>query len=95
LGKTLTGLEHGKIILIFFLDQSFGAPPPSLESPQTKRVAMKKFIVTLQIFFSHPSLVIYFFATPPTKFKLGQQIRGGLLTTNHLDQLLRWAIKKH
>jgi hypothetical protein len=28
------------------------------------------------------------FATPPIKLKLGQQIRGGLLTANHLEQLL-------
>jgi hypothetical protein len=36
--------------------------------------------VTLQKYFSHPSLVIYLFATPPMNLKLGQQIRGG--TTN-------------
>ncbi len=74
-----------------------GAPPPplSFESPQPKRATMKKFVMTLQIFFSHPSLVIYFFATPPIKLKLGQQIRGGLLTANHLDQLLWWATQKH
>jgi hypothetical protein len=35
--------------------------------------------VTLQKYFSHPSLVIYSFATPPIKLKLGQQIGGGLL----------------
>jgi len=35
--------------------------------------------VTLQKYFSHPSLVIYFFATPAVKLKLGQQIGGGLL----------------
>jgi hypothetical protein len=62
---------------------------------QPKRVVMKKFVVTLQIFFSHPSLVIYFFATPPIKLKLGQQICGELLIANHLDQLLWWAIQKH
>jgi hypothetical protein len=56
---------------------------------------MKKFVVTLQISFSHPSLIIYFFATLAIKLKLGQQIRGGLLTANHLDQLLRWATQKH
>jgi len=34
--------------------------------------------VTLQIYFSHPSLVFFsFFATPPIKLKLGQQIGGG------------------
>jgi hypothetical protein len=29
--------------------------------------------------FSHPSLGVYSFATPPIKLKLGQQIGGGLL----------------
>jgi hypothetical protein len=46
-------------------------------------------------YFSHPSLVMYSFATPPTKLKLGQQIGGGLLITNHLDQSLWWANQKH
>jgi hypothetical protein len=55
---------------------------------QPKRAMMKKFMVTPEISFSHPSLVIYLFATPPIKLKLGQQIHGGLLTANHLDQLL-------
>jgi hypothetical protein len=50
--------------------------------------------VNLQKYFSHPSLVIYFFATPPIKLKLGQQIGGGLLIANHLDQSLEWADKK-
>jgi len=36
--------------------------------------------MTLQKHFSHPSLVMYSFATPPIKLKLGQQIGGG--TTN-------------
>jgi hypothetical protein len=35
--------------------------------------------------FSHPSLIIYFFPTPPIKLKLGLQIGGRLITT-HLDQ---------
>jgi hypothetical protein len=39
-------------------------------------------------YFSHPSLVIYFFATQPIKLKLGQHIGGGLLIANHLDQSL-------
>jgi len=43
--------------------------------------------LTLQIYFSHPSLVNYFFATPPIKLKLELQIGGGLLRANHLDQL--------
>jgi hypothetical protein len=37
---------------------------------------------------SHPSLVIYWFATPPGKLKLGQPIGGGLLIANHVDQSL-------
>jgi hypothetical protein len=50
--------------------------------------------MTLQKLFSHPNLVIYFFfATPPIKLKLGeskqtQQIGGGLLIANHLNQSL-------
>jgi hypothetical protein len=44
--------------------------------------------ITLPKYFSHPSLVIYFFGTPPIKPKLGQQIVGGLLIANHLDQSL-------
>jgi hypothetical protein len=44
--------------------------------------------VTLRKYFSHPSLVMYSFGTPPIKLKLGQQIGGGLLITNHLDQSL-------
>ncbi len=51
--------------------------------------------MTLQISFSHPSLVIYFFATPPIKVKSGQQIRGGLLIANHPEQLLWGATEKH
>jgi hypothetical protein len=46
-------------------------------------------------YFSHPSLVMYSFATPPIKLKLGQQSDGGLLITNHLDQSLWWANQKH
>jgi hypothetical protein len=42
-----------------------------------------------------PSLVIYFVATPPIKLKLGQQISGGLLIANHLDQSSWWAAPKH
>jgi hypothetical protein len=41
--------------------------------------------VTLQKYFSHPSLVMYSFANPPIKLKLAQQIGGGLLIANHLD----------
>jgi hypothetical protein len=54
--------------------------------------------VALQKYFSHPSLVIYFFATPPIKLKLGlgQQIGGGRLLienqttwTNYYDGQVR------
>ncbi len=51
--------------------------------------------MTLRKYFSHPSLVIYCFATPPIKLKLGLQIGGGLLITNHLDQSLWCANQKH
>jgi hypothetical protein len=44
--------------------------------------------MTLTKYFSHPSLVIYFFPTPPIKPNLGQQIGRGLLIVNHLDQSL-------
>jgi hypothetical protein len=44
--------------------------------------------VTLQKYFSHPSLVIYFLSTPTIKLMLGYQIGGGLLIANHLDQSL-------
>jgi hypothetical protein len=37
--------------------------------------------VSLQKYVSHPSLVIYFFTTPPIKLKLGQQT-GKWGTTN-------------
>jgi hypothetical protein len=34
---------------------------------------------------------MYSFVTPPIKLKLGQQISGGLLIANHLDQSLWWG----
>ncbi len=37
---------------------------------------------------SHPSLVIYIFATPPIKMKLGLWIGRGVIIGNHLDQSL-------
>jgi hypothetical protein len=40
----------------------------------------------LQKYFSHPSLVIYFFPTQPRKPNLGLQIGGRLLIAAHLDQ---------
>jgi len=50
--------------------------------------------VTLRKYISHPSLVMYCFATPPIKLKWGQQIGGGLIA-NHLEQSLWWANQKH
>jgi hypothetical protein len=35
------------------------------------------------------------FATPPIKPKLVEQIGGGLLIANHLDESLWWANQKH
>jgi hypothetical protein len=45
--------------------------------------------VSLQNYFSHTSLVIYYFAASPIKLKLGEQIGGELFIANHLDQSLR------
>jgi hypothetical protein len=39
-----------------------------------------------QKYFAHPSLVIYFFPTPPLKQKLGLQIRERLLRATQLNQ---------
>jgi hypothetical protein len=58
-------------------------PPQSISSDAQ--------FVTMWKYFSHPSFVVYSFATPPRKLKLGQQIGGRLLITNHLDQSLWWA----
>jgi len=49
----------------------------------------------LRKYFSHPSLVIYFFATSPIKPKLWEQIVGGLLIANHLDESLWYSNQKH
>jgi hypothetical protein len=51
--------------------------------------------VTLRKYFSHPSLVMHYFATPSIKLKLGHQIGGALQIANHLDQSLWWANEKH
>jgi hypothetical protein len=50
--------------------------------------------VTLRKYISHPSLVMYCFATSPIKLKWGQQTGGGLIA-NHLEQSLWWANQKH
>jgi hypothetical protein len=42
--------------------------------------------MTLHKYFSHPSLVIYSFPTPPRKPNLGLQIGGRLLIAAHLEQ---------
>jgi hypothetical protein len=48
-------------------------------------------VYDLRKYFSHLSLVMYSFVTPPIKLKLGQQISAGLLISNHVDQSLWWA----
>jgi hypothetical protein len=41
--------------------------------------------LTLQKYFSHPSLVIYLFPNLPIKLKLGLEIGGRQLIATHLD----------
>jgi hypothetical protein len=53
-----------------------------------KSISISAQYATLQKYFSHPSLVMYSFVTPPIKLKLGQQIGGGLLIVKHLDLFL-------
>ncbi len=60
----------------------------------TKSIPSGAQYVSLRKYFSHPSLVMYSFATPRIRLKLGEQIGGGLLIANHLDQWLSWAIHK-
>jgi hypothetical protein len=43
---------------------------------KTKSIPTSVQYVTLQRYFSHPSLVIYFFATLPIKLERGQQTGG-------------------
>ncbi len=50
---------------------------------------------TLQKYFSHPSLVIYFFPTSTIKLKLKLQIDERLLILTRLDQSLWLANQKH
>jgi hypothetical protein len=61
----------------------------------TKSISSGAQYVTLGKYFSHPSLVLYCFATPRIKLKLGQQIGGGPITGNHLDKSLWWTDQKH
>jgi hypothetical protein len=63
--------------------------------PKSRSISSSAQYAILQKIISHPSLVIYFFATPPIKLKLGHQIGGGLLMANHLNRLLQWANQKH
>jgi hypothetical protein len=51
--------------------------------------------VTLHNSFSHPSLVIYFFAIPRTKLELRLQIGERLLIAKHLDQSLWFICQVH
>jgi hypothetical protein len=48
-----------------------------------------------KIIFQRPSLIMYSFATPPLKLKLGQQIGGGLLIANHLGQSVWCANQRY
>jgi len=60
----------------------------------TKSIPTGAQYVSLRKYFSHPSLVMYSFATQPIKLKLRQQIGGGLVIANHLDQSLSSANHK-
>ncbi len=51
--------------------------------------------LTLHNSFSHPSLVIYFFAIPRTKLKLRLQIGERLLIAKHLDQSWWFVCQVH
>ncbi len=51
--------------------------------------------VTIQKYFLHLSLVIWFFPTPPIKLKLVLQIGGRLLIANHLDKSLLLTNQNH
>jgi hypothetical protein len=55
----------------------FAASGTALNNLKPKSISSGAQYVTLRKYFSHPSLVMYFFATPPIKLKLGQQIGGG------------------
>jgi len=54
----------------------------------SKSISTSDQYVTLQKYFLHLSLVIWFFPTPPIKLKLVLQIGGRLLIANHLDKSL-------
>jgi hypothetical protein len=44
--------------------------------------------MTQRKYFSHPSLVIYFFAIPSMKVKLGRQTGGGLLNSKQPETII-------
>jgi hypothetical protein len=69
-------------------------PATLLKTLGGKSISSSAQYVTLRNFFSHPSLVMYSLSTAPIKLKLGQQIGGGLLIANHMDQSLWWANQK-
>jgi hypothetical protein len=65
----------------------------TIASVKHKNISSSPWYVPLQEYLSHPSLVIYFFTTPPIKLKLGLQIGGRLLIANHLDHHCGWPIR--
>jgi hypothetical protein len=56
------------------------------ECKYTKSISSSAQYVSLQKYFSHPSLVFFIFPTSPLKFKLGLQIGGRQLIANRIDQ---------
>jgi hypothetical protein len=50
--------------------------------------AVAQYATALQKYFLHPSLVIYFFGTPPIKLKLRQQIGGGITNSKPLGPII-------
>jgi hypothetical protein len=52
---------------------------PPMSFSMTQSIFNGAQYVTLQKYFSHPSLVIYFFPNSPIRLKLGLQTRGRLL----------------
>jgi hypothetical protein len=62
--------------------------PYKVKVTDAKSISSGARYVTLRKYISHPSLVMYSFATPPIKLKLVEQIGGGLAIANRLDQPL-------
>jgi len=62
--------------------------------PRASPAVLTQYVI-LRKYFSHPSLVIYCCGTPLIKLKPRQQIGGGVLIANHLDQSLWQSNKKH